>query len=1126
MQLDPSGRLLRWENFDEDQFDAALARLDELGAADSRTPLAENAAARLGHAGCEFIVTGRLDELRELLADDFVRHDRRTGVSAADANRDEYLASARVIVEVGFSDIRNEFVAVRGERLGLARAPHRSADGAEMVFLSLTELDASGRLRRQDQYDEDDLATALAELDARYLAGEGAEHAALLGHGVDHSAALFARDWDALAVTMADDFVGVDHRGLWPDLDRDGYIARMRSLGETADGVVVARKQHIASRAVLATCDVHATGAHGDAYSYSFHLISVSNDQGLLARFEYFDEDQFDAALARLDQLGAPPASTLHPRVENATTLAVDRFFDLVIAGRFDDAAEELVPHIVRVDHRITVSDATTHGRDEYMAALRSTFEVGFASVRVDHLAVRGERLALFRSSFTTDSGMQLMILSVGESDADGRVSSLALYEEDALDDAVADLDARFAAGEGRPHAEILGTVAGSAVCVNARNWAGIRSVYSEHFTFVDYTPVGWPELDLDGFIEIQQSYADQVQLKSLLQSARVEGRAFLGTAVTVGTDPDGGEFEWVYHGVSTFDADQRYSRSEMYAEDDFATALARFDELAADARPADPRHPRAENTATRQMDRYVEYAQARDVDGTRSIITEDFVRLDRRAGVAAPDAHGPEELAEALYAWFDVGMDRLEAVPLAVRGERLALFRVEFRAEDGRNVLFVSVWETDDFGRFVRAVHFDEHALADAVDELDARALLELDESAPHFRLLSEFPLVSKTNHRDWSTILDPAFPDFTHVDRRQLGWPTVDRHGWVATMTEYVDLAADLVLVPRKYHACGSAALNTVDAFGTTPDGSPIEWCAHSVVAFGEGGQVSIEAFDEKDFLAALARLDELGANPPAATRPMLPTVENAVTRRNAEWVEAKNAGRSTELEHLIAPGYTVVSHRFGGIVPVSEGVDQMRALSSAGDEIGFTLQTVEPIAVQGERLAVMHLTATTADGYLSERLEVTEIDEQGRFMRTEIFDLDAIADANATLNRWHLEQALPARMFEAGVVRLDALDRGDRDAVLATYAPDFVREDRRRGVNFGTSNREETVDALLAGNDVGLANREFTVVEVVGDHFVLVEFRMSHDDGFELVYLLAPENDETGKTPPRRELRHRRP
>ena len=82
-------------------------------------------------------------------------------------------------------------------------------------------------------------------------------------------------------------------------------------------------------------------------------------------------------------------------------------------------------------------------------------------------------------------------------------------------------------------------------------------------------------------------------------------------------------------------------------------------------------------------------------------------------------------------------------------------------------------------------------------------------------------------------------------------------------------------------------------------------------------------------------------------------------------------------------------------------------MRVLSSAGDEVGFAAQTVEPVAIRGDRLALLRLAATTADGYVSERLEVTEIDEQHRFVRTEIFDVDALADATATLDRWHLQQ-----------------------------------------------------------------------------------------------------------------------
>ena len=59
-----------------------------------------------------------------------------------------------------------------------------------------------------------------------------------------------------------------------------------------------------------------------------------------------------------------------------------------------------------------------------------------------------------------------------------------------------------------------------------------------------------------------------------------------------------------------------------------------------------------------------------------------------------------------------------------------------------------------------------------------------------------------------------------------------------------------------------------------------------------------------------------------------------------------------------------------------------------------------------------------------------------------------------------------------------------------MLATYTADFVREDRRRGVNFGTSDREEYVDALLAGNDVGLADRTDGAVMWLVPHFVGLE------------------------------------
>ena len=45
--------------------------------------------------------------------------------------------------------------------------------------------------------------------------------------------------------------------------------------------------------------------------------------------------------------------------------------------------------------------------------------------------------------------------------------------------------------------------------------------------------------------------------------------------------------------------------------------------------------------------------------------------------------------------------------------------------------------------------------------------------------------------NARDWDAFRDPYTPDLVCTDRRQIGWPTLDRDGLVATMREYTELA-----------------------------------------------------------------------------------------------------------------------------------------------------------------------------------------------------------------------------------------------------------------------------------------------------------------------------------------------
>ncbi len=130
------------------------------------------------------------------------------------------------------------------------------------------------------------------------------------------------------------------------------------------------------------------------------------------------------------------------------------------------------------------------------------------------------------------------------------------------------------------------------------------------------------------------------------------------------------------------------------------------------------------ENVASEIAQRFIDHLNARDFAAARAYVADDFVRLDRRHGVSAPPADGPDAFIEAATAWYDVGFAELTLEPLAVRGDRCVMGRLCFRAADGREVVYLGVYETDAHGKIARGVHLDEDDLAAALAELDERFL------------------------------------------------------------------------------------------------------------------------------------------------------------------------------------------------------------------------------------------------------------------------------------------------------------------------------------------------------------------------------------------------------------------
>src|SRR5262249_22262847 len=90
-------------------------------------------------------------------------------------------AEIRVIADLGVKNITSVPIAIRGERLVLSRVRFSGRDQRPDAFqtelLRIAETDDEGRFVAVVTFDLDDIDAAIAEVDARYLAGEAAPYA-------------------------------------------------------------------------------------------------------------------------------------------------------------------------------------------------------------------------------------------------------------------------------------------------------------------------------------------------------------------------------------------------------------------------------------------------------------------------------------------------------------------------------------------------------------------------------------------------------------------------------------------------------------------------------------------------------------------------------------------------------------------------------------------------------------------------------------------------------------------------------------------------------------------------------------------------------------------------------------
>ena len=368
----------------------------------------------------------------------------------------------RSVAEVGFTKMTSTFLATRGERLVLGRFLISTDDERPDAFhndvLGLSEINAENRVAACTMFELDDIDAAIAELDARYLAGEAAAHA----YTWSVVAGAYARFNRHELPPMTPDSVSIDRRRLVTNEAVD-FAAATRSVWDVAPDLRV----HIEAVHRLSELGAVVThvgrGTSPDGFDAEWRMILIYTVDGdLIDRCEIFDEADLDAALARFEELHPQT-----PRPENAASQVEQHFWAHFAAHDWDAMAELLSDDILMDDRRRVVRAGLWHGRDAVITNMRAVSEAGL-NITVTVIATRGERLALYRAvnrdvrheEFYTE------MFTIVEIDADNKITAHIAFDRDNIDAAFEELDARYLAGEAAAH---------------AHTWSLMRQGYAAH---------------------------------------------------------------------------------------------------------------------------------------------------------------------------------------------------------------------------------------------------------------------------------------------------------------------------------------------------------------------------------------------------------------------------------------------------------------------------------------------------------------------------------------------------------------------------------------------------------------------------------------------------------------------
>lgn len=1062
------GQIRTIELFAPDQLDDALARFDELGEVSASAPThrLQNAATLIGNRRVALLLAGDLDGLDELTAPDFVQDDRRTMMRNVATAADAIHPVAGLFAEAK-SEIDAETLATRGERLALVRVRFE-IDGFEIDFLAVEALDEHHRQARTILFDVDALGPALDQLNRLFLEGEGGPHDDHLSRWFTMMSALNRGDTAEFASAVPARFHSIDNRPMgWPEVDRDQFIELATTPEAIGRGIMGIREIHrLSELGAVATGFAFVDGI--DAMSEpGWQYVALARFGVDVGSVEYFAVDELETAVNRFDELEsavADASSDYKPQLENAATRIITALAEAASAGHPEAASDLLADDVRRVDHRSGVSAPDLVGRDAYLESLRTYADMGFREVRRTPIAIRGDRVGVVDGTWTTADDAEMSFQMVIELDEHGQAVYLGQHDAGDLESAVADMNERWRHADHLFESQEVTLLMNDVI--NAADWDSLRSLLADDFTFIDYRPASWSELDRDDYLERLEANTvlagDVFAYAPLVHTANDAG--VVSNVLMSGTFRSA-PVEWVAETVWMV-ADGRIWRAEYFPAGEVTAAITRFDEL---ARSRDPGEHEPWNEADRLTRRFVELFDDRSSDAWLEMLDPDVVAEDRRPIVGSTVVG----LETHRVGWTSATSDRRlvsSCETIAVRGDRLALHRLRHAADDGSSsweMLRVSRW--NDRGLVDHSIAFAFEDLPAAIAELDRLFLEEYATShvGDAFRVFSRAGAAVAAG--DIDGYLAFLGPSTVMVDHRRLGWPELDLDTLRPRLESIVNMPGEVSLVLERYLRIDPtwAACWVQSIVFDLPDG--VEQVQRSVMAMvidQDRSQASrTEQFEEDHIVDALARLDEMVAE----------RGEMLVNRASTCWGAAhglRRAGRPDLVVDTFGADVAFVDERGDVIEPV--GVEQRRLL-----------------AVRGELLALVELSGRAADGRPTHSFAVEEIDEYGRLASVTTFPPDKAGltgAANLLEQRWEEIEGSPA-VLKAAVAWCRAHRARDVDGMVAVLQPDLRMIDHRP-LGFPTLDREAIIslvseqpatehgvllaERVVALNDSGLVNR----------------------------------------------------